>query len=124
MANGHIHVTIMKVEIREYVDASVRSPFGRWFDDLDATAAARVTTALTRIEQGNFSNAKGVGQGVLEFRIDSGPGYRIYFGKDGDTLVILVGGGTKQRQAEDIALAHGRWADYKKRKPKEKAKEG
>ena len=67
----------------------------------------------------NFSNVKGVGQGVLEFKIDFGPGYRIYVGKDGDTLVILVGGGSKKTQAFDIVLAHGRWSDYKKRKPKE-----
>jgi putative addiction module killer protein len=109
----------MNVEIREYVDGDGRSPFGRWFNDLDATPAARVNTALTRIGQGNFSNVKGVGEGVLEFKIDFGPGYRIYFGKDGDAVVILVGGGTKKTQASDIALAHERWSDYKKRKPKE-----
>ena len=109
----------MKVEIREYLDKAGRSPFGRWFNDLDATVAARVTTALARIEQGNFSNVKGVGAGVFEYRIDFGPGYRVYFGKDGDTLVIVVAGGSKKRQAQDIADAHERWADYKQRKTKE-----
>ena len=109
----------MKVEIREYLDDAGRSPFGRWFDGLDATAAAKVTTALARVEQGNFSNVKGVGAGVFEYRIDFGPGYRVYFGKDGDTLVILVGGGTKKRQAQDIAVAQERWGDYKQRKTKE-----
>ena len=109
----------MKVEIREYLDDAGRSPFGRWFDGLDATAAAKVTTALARVGQGNFSNVKGVGAGVFEYRIDFGPGYRVYFGKDGDTLVILVGGGTKKRQAQDIAVAQERWGDYKQRKTKE-----
>lgn len=110
----------MRAEIREYLDDAGRSPFGRWFDGLDATAAARVTTALARVEQGNFSQVKGVGAGVFEYRIDFGPGYRIYFGKDGDTLVILVGGGTKKRQSQDIALAQERWGDYKQRKTKER----
>ena len=108
----------MKVEILEYVDAAGRSPFGRWFTGLDATAAAKVTITLARIEQGNFSSVKGVGAGVFESRIDFGPGYRLYFGKDGETLVILVGGGTKKRQSQEIAAAQARWADYKQRKTK------
>ena len=72
------------------------------------------------MELGNFSNVKGVGAGVFEYRIDFGPGYRVYFGKDGETVVILLGGGTKKRQDSDIAAAHERWADYKKRKAQEK----
>jgi putative addiction module killer protein len=103
----------------EYLDDANRSPFGRWFDGLNAAAAARVTTALARVEQGNLSNVKGVGAGVFEYRIDFGPGYRVYFGKDGETLVILVGGGTKKGQATDIALAQERWGDYKRRKASE-----
>ena len=87
---------------------------------MDAAAAARVNTAVTRIRQGNLSNAKGVGEGVLEFKIDFGPGYRIYFGRDGNVLVILLGGGTKKSQQSDIALAHGRWSDYKARRTKER----
>lgn len=106
--------------LREYLDEAGRSPFGRWFDDLDATAAAKVTTALARIEQGNFSRVKGVGAGVFEFTIDFGPGYRVYFGKDGDTLVVLLAGGTKKRQPRDIARAQERWAEYKQRKAREK----
>lgn len=62
---------------------------------------------------------KGVGAGVFEFRIDFGPGYRLYFGKDGETLIILLGGGTKKRQDRDITTAHERWSDYKRRKEKE-----
>jgi putative addiction module killer protein len=64
----------------------------------------------------NFSNVKGVGSGVYEYTVDFGPGYRIYFGKDGDRLVILLGGGTKKRQQQDIATAVAMWQDYKRRK--------
>jgi putative addiction module killer protein len=104
------------VEVREYLDRSGRSPFASWFDRLNIEAAAKVAAALARIQQGHMSNAKGVGAGVYEYRIDFGPGYRIYFGKDGDRLVILVGGGTKKRQQEDINTALARWQDYKQRK--------
>jgi len=79
-----------------------------------------VTTALLRIELGNLSNVKGVGAGVFEYRIDFGPGYRVYFGKDGETVVILLGGGTKKRQDRDIATAKERWKDYKERRSQEK----
>jgi putative addiction module killer protein len=79
-------------------------------------AAAKLATALARMEQGNYSSAKSVGSGVYEYRIHFGPGYRIYFGKDGDRLVIPVGGGTKKRQQQDIATALARWQDYKRRK--------
>ena len=106
------------MKILEYLDAAGESPYRDWFDNLDVRAAAKVTVALTRVELGNLSNVKGVGSGVHEYRIDSGPGYRIYFGKDGDRLVILLGGGTKRRQQKDIALALVRWADYKKRTKK------
>lgn len=101
------------VLIEEYVDASGVSDFGDWFDALAPVAASRVTVAITRIARGAVSNVKGVGDGVLEYRIDSGPGYRVYFGRDGDRLVILVGGGTKRRQDRDVEAAKRRWTDYK-----------
>jgi putative addiction module killer protein len=90
------------LEICEYVDSEGRSPFGRWFNRLNSPAAAKVTIALVRLGQGNVSNVKAVGLGVLEYRIDFGPGYRVYFGREGDRLVILLAGGTKQRQQDDI----------------------
>jgi putative addiction module killer protein len=111
------------VEVREYLDRTGRSPFADWSDRLHREAAAKVAAALARIQQGNFSNAKGVGAGVYEYRIDFGPGYRIYFGKDGETLVILVGGGTKKRQQKDISLAVDRWKDYALRKKQQKKEE-
>jgi putative addiction module killer protein len=83
---------------------------------LNAQAAAKVATALTRLAGGNFSNVKGVGSGIFEFKIDFGPGYRVYFGKDGERLVILLGGGVKKRQQRDIESAIANWQDYKRRK--------
>jgi len=102
--------------VREYVDARGRGPFAEWFEDLDASAAAKVTVALARIEMGNLSNVKAVGSGVLEYRIAWGPGYRVYFGRDSQTLVILLAGGTKQRQQRDIAAAQKRWTHYRRRR--------
>jgi putative addiction module killer protein len=110
--------------IEEYLDDRGVSPFAVWFADLDARAAAKVTVALSRIERGAISNLKGVGEGVLEFRIDFGPGYRIYLGRDGDRLVILLTGGTKRRQNEDIADAKARWSNYKARKARARKKGG
>ena len=115
--HGNICVTNRNViEVRHYIGASGRSPFADWLDDLEDGSAARVVTALYRPEQGNFSNVKGVGAGVLEYRINFGPGYRIYFGRDGETVVILLGGGTKKRQDRDISQAIACWAEYRKRK--------
>ena len=107
------------VTIREYLDLNGRSPYAKWFNRLNSPAAAKVATALIRMEQGNFSTSKGVGEGVFECRIDFGPGYRIYFGKDGDNLVILLGGGSKKRQQKDIDLAKLLWKEYKRRKRQE-----
>ncbi len=104
------------MDIAEYLDSNGRSPFASWFDALDAQAAAKVTVALQRLRQGNLSNVKGVGAGVIEYRIDFGPGYRIYFGKDGEQIVVLLGGGTKRRQQQDIETAQARWTDYRQRK--------
>jgi len=104
------------IDVREYNDRDGRSPYAVWFNRLNAQAAAKVATALTRLAQGNFSNVKGVGSGVFECRIDFGPGYRVYIGKDGERLVILLGGGTKKRQQQDIETALTRWQDYKRRK--------
>ncbi len=70
------------------------------------------------MENGNFSNVKSVGQGVHEYKLDFGPGYRIYFGRDGDKIVVLLGGGTKKRQSRDIQTAQALWQEYKQRKKK------
>jgi putative addiction module killer protein len=108
------------VEVLEYLDQEGNSPFADWFNALDAQAAAKVSTAQTKLGLGNWSNVKGVGAGVYERVIDFGPGYRIYFGKDGEKVVILLAGGTKKRQDTDIINAKERWQDYKQRKKSEK----
>src|ERR1700688_478880 len=100
------------LDMRYYVTASGESPFAEWFAEQDVTVSAKIVRALARIEQGNLSNVKSVGEGVLEFRIDFGPGYRIYFGRDGETIIILLTGGTKKRQQRDIDAAHAYWQDY------------
>jgi putative addiction module killer protein len=107
------------IELRGYIDESGNKRFAAWLEGLDAASAAKVTIALARLEQGNFSKVKGVGSGVFEYKIDFGPGYRIYFGKDGESIVILIGGGTKKRQQQDIAAARECWAAYKQRKKQE-----
>jgi putative addiction module killer protein len=107
------------IEIRGYIDEKGNKRFAQWLEGLDAAAAAKVTIALARMEQGSLSKVKGVGSGVFGYKIDFGPGYRIYFGRDGDRLVILIGGGTKKRQQQDIAAAQECWAAYKRRKKQE-----
>ena len=100
-------------EVVEYVRNDGQSPFGDWVVTLSNQAAARVVTAIERMKQGNLGDHKAVGKGVIERRIMAGPGYRIYFGRDGDKLIVLVGGGTKARQSQDIQYAQQTWAEYK-----------
>jgi putative addiction module killer protein len=100
-------------DIRYYIDAGGDAPFAEWFAELEPAASARIARAIARMEQGNFSNVKGVGEGVMEYKIDFGAGYRVYFGRDGDTIVILLTGGTKKRQQPDIDAAKVYWRDYR-----------
>ena len=102
-------------EIREYVEPG-RSPFAEWFDDLDSVTAARVDRYVRRLEAGNFGAAKALREGVFELRLDFGPGYRVYYGREGRTIIILLGGGSKRRQDADIAAAVERWKRYKQMK--------
>ena len=99
-------------EIREFTEAG-RSPFAEWFDALDVETAVRVQRYLRRLEAGNFGAAKSLRAGVCEVRMDFGPGYRIYYGREGRTIIILLGGGSKRRQDADIAAAVERWKRYK-----------
>lgn len=101
-----------KLKVVEYLQDGF-SPFGKWFSDLDVHAAAKVAAVLYRMEQGNLSNVKSVGKGIVEYRIDFGPGYRIYFGQEGSELIVLLGGGSKKTQSKDIKRAHILWAEYK-----------
>ena len=99
-------------EIRDYVLANGRSPFGRWFARPDTTAAQRVTLALAKIEAGYSGNIKSVGQGVQEYRIKDHGGLRIYFAYNGDDIIILLGGGNKHKQSAAIAAAQAHWQHY------------
>src|SRR5438477_7915954 len=104
------------IRIKQYITVDGLSPFDKWFLGLNSIAAAKITKAVYKLELGNFSTVEGVGSGVYEQKIDFGPGYRGYFGKDGNEIIILLCGGTKKRQSNDIAEAQEHWQDYKKRK--------
>ena len=106
------------IEINHYQDEDGFNHFERWFNKLNAQAAAKVTTHLTRISNGNYSNTKSVSKGVYECVINFGPGYRVYFGKDGESLVILLTGSSKKDQQKIIIKAHGLWTEYKRAKRK------
>ena len=104
-------------EIREYLKPDGGCPFRSWLKSLkDIKARAKIRVRINRIRLGNFGDCKSVGSGVSEFRIDYGPGYRVYFSRVGKKLVLLLCGGSKKNQEKDIKLAKEYWNDYKKRK--------
>lgn len=104
------------IELREYVTENGRNPFREWLENLkDKETLARIDLRLNRIRLGNIGDTKSVGSGVHEIRLTLGPGYRIYFGRYKDTVIILLQGGDKSSQSRDIELAQARWADYRKR---------
>ncbi|MFM2408168.1 MAG: hypothetical protein RL358_910 [Pseudomonadota bacterium] len=105
----------MKIRVEEYISQAGTSPYKTWFDGLDAQAAAKIVTAKLRLELGNTSSVKWF-DGIGEYVIDWGPGYRVYLAKDGDTLIILFGGGTKRGQQKDIDRAKALHVEYKARK--------
>ena|SRR5450830_259597 len=105
----------MAIKVEEYIRADASNPYKQWFDSLTSQAAAKVTVAKLRMELGNTSSIKWF-DGMGEYVIDWGPGYRIYLAKDGDTLIVLFGGGTKRGQQRDIDRARELLAEYKARK--------
>jgi len=103
-------------EIREYLSADGKCPFRDWLRSLkDVNARARIRVRINRIRLGNFGDCKSVGSGVSEFRIDYGPGYRVYYGRVSKKLILLLCGGSKKNQEKDIKLAKEYWFDYKRR---------
>lgn len=108
----------MGFEVLELLREDGTSPYADWFARLDAVAAAKVTTAKLRMEQGNLSNVKWF-RGIGEYRIDWGPGYRVFLAKDGLKIIILLGGGTKRGQQKDIDRAVMLWEGYRQRKLKQ-----
>ncbi|PVE41493.1 addiction module protein [Limnohabitans planktonicus II-D5] len=105
----------MSIKVQEYIREDASIPYKQWFDSLSAQAAAKVTVAKLRMELGNTSSIKWF-DGMGEYVIDWGPGYRIYLAKDGDTLIVLFGGGTKRGQQRDIDKAKELLSEYKARK--------
>lgn len=104
------------VQVLEYRTENGRNPYLEWLRSLrDREARARVRVRVARVALGNFGDWDTVGGGVGELRIHYGPGYRVYFGRQGNTVVILLCGGDKRTQAQDIALAKAYWADYQQR---------
>jgi putative addiction module killer protein len=105
-----------QIRLLEYVTEDGENVYRTWIRKLeDNRARARIRVRLNRIRLGNFGDCKPVGEGVGEIRIDYGPGYRVYFAKRDFTVVILLCGGTKKKQSEDIKLAQKYWKDYKRR---------
>ena len=106
----------MAKKILQYEMSHGKVPFREWFLSLkDITAKARIRTRLDRLRLGHFGDTKPVGEGVFELRLHFGPGYRIYYGLDGDEIVLLLLGGDKSRQTKDIYQAQQYWNDYLRR---------
>ncbi len=104
------------IELRRYQLADQTVPVTDWLQALrNIRARAQIEVRLRRVSTGNFGDCKSVGEGVSELRIDLGAGYRVYYAKKGQTLVILLCGGDKSSQQSDIADAKGYWADWKRR---------
>ena len=104
------------LELRQYQTADGRSPFVEWLAELrDRRANQSIAARLVRMQSGNRGDWKSLGAGVFELRVDTGPGYRVYCGQDGATLVLLLCAGDKRTQSKDIQRAHDYWNDYKAR---------
>lgn len=105
---------VRKLVLYETVDG--KCPWDEWFNGLkDRKAQAALDARLLRLQRGQFGDCKRVGAGVYELRIHHGPAYRVYFGEDGDSLVVLLCGGHKRRQKRDIARAKAYWTEYRSR---------
>ena len=106
----------MMIKVVRYIRSDGSDDFGTWLEKQSSEIRARIQTRIDRMELGNFGDYKGVGAGVFELRVHSGPGYRVYYGRDGDLLVILLVGGTKKRQARHIERAIANWTAYRQEK--------
>lgn len=105
---------MVEFEIREYTENN-RAYFSEWLEGLDRVVRARVRTRIDRVARGNMGDTKSVGDGVFELRLDFGPGYRVYFGREGHEVIILLLGGNKDSQARDIQRAKELWNGINRR---------
>ena len=106
----------MALTVREYLTADGKNPFREWLRSLNKAVGARIQLRVQRFALGNLGDHKNVGEGVWEARVMFGPGYRIYFGKDGGSIIVLLAGGDKGSRAKDIARAQGFWREYREAK--------
>ena len=106
----------MRLKVREYLTSDGRSPFADWLRALDVATRARIQARVLRFEGCNLGDHKSVGGGVLEARVNFGPGYRVYFALEGSVAVLLLVGGDKSSQQRDIRNAQSYWDDYRKAK--------
>ena len=99
--------------LQEYITLAGNNPFAEWLRSIrDKTTRARIRTRLSRLRLGNFGDARSVGEGVYELRLDFGPGYRVYYGLADETVVLLLGGGDKRSQPRDIQEAKQHWQEF------------
>ena len=105
-----------RFELKRYQDSSKRIPYSEWIRGLDGTTAGRIRSYVGRLNSGNFGISRSVGRGVVELKIDIGPGYRVYYLRDGFEIVILLCGGDKSSQAADILRAQVYAGDYWERR--------
>ncbi|MCX6594461.1 MAG: type II toxin-antitoxin system RelE/ParE family toxin [Acidobacteria bacterium] len=100
------------IQLEIYRRANGKRPFVDWVTNLDPASEAAIVRRLDRVRSGNLGDYKSVGKGVFELRVNWGPGYRVYFGRDGGRLVIVLAGGDKSSQSSDITLAQRYWMEY------------
>lgn len=106
----------LKFELVRYQDRSKRIPYSEWIRELDGKTAGRIRSYVGRLKSGNFGDSRSVGHGVVELKIDFGPGYRVYYLRDGEEIVVLLCGGDKGSQAGDILRAWAFAVDYWERR--------
>ena len=105
-----------KYLIREYLTTVEKNPFREWINSLDLNIKAKIQARIFRFETGNLGDYKSVGKGVFGARLDFGPGYRLYFGLEGNNIILLLMGGDKRTQKRNITKAHQFWNNYQKEK--------
>lgn len=109
---------ISPIDVRYYQTNSGRCPFKEWLDSLGSTAQVTVDSRLTRVRRGLFGDSKYLGGSVYELKFHLGPGYRVYYAREGKTVIILLQAGDKKSQSADVETAHVFWLDYLRRSKK------